>query len=386
LKLRFSVLLLLAAFAVGCHHEPSPTGIDLLPGSDIIGLATFDSQQALSAVRTSSYSKPTVAATAPYLSLGKTADYESRILIRWLNFPSDVVAGGSITSATITLHRAPYGFGDAAAPFSFEAREVKSWWSSYTFTSDSLATMQAQLGGVAGTYSGSAKDSVTFTVDTALVRSWLLLMGTQSFADIRGLLLQPTAGTGSVLAFESYEKAGKIPTLSLRMTLNGKDTTFAISALEDTFIATGPKVPATSLAVHGGLSTRGRLSIDVSGVPAGSIVNQAVLTLTPDKNATVKRYRGADSLLIHELKDTALMTLGDVSMYTQVADSSKHWVLKSYAFTQLVQNWVNHPEMNRGLVLQLISESSDLDLLAFHGADADPALRPKLTILYTKKP
>ena len=385
MKLRLSSILLLGVIAAGCHNEPSPTGIGLLPGTDLVGLETFDTQAAQSPVRSSTTFTPTPAATSPYLSLGKTAEYESSILLRWLSFPADIAEGGAIVSATVTLYRAPYGFGDVSAPLHFEAREVQQSWSSHTFTSDSLQNLRTGATPV-GAFSGAAGDSVTFTIDSTLVRSWLKLMSSQRYTEIYGLLLKAAGGTNAVLAFESFERLNKAPSLVLKMVYGGKDTVFNAATLEDTFIAKGPQLPPTGLAVHGGLSYRGKVRFDVSAVPRGCIVNQATLTLTIDPTATRKQFRTADSLVVYELKDSAAFALGDVSMVTQKADTANRLTAKSFALTQIVQRWVNHPEMNHGLALLKLNEASDLDLIGLFGAEATPERRPRLTILYTKKP
>ena len=378
-------VLLILVFAAGCKHEPSPTGIDLLPGSDLAGLETFDSRDLGIPARVSTYLQPTAGATAAFLPLGRTADYNSRILLRWLGWPSDIGDKGRIISATVTLYRAPYSFGETSAPFAFEARAVQKNWSSYTFTSDSLANLTVDAT-PAGSFSGTMKDSIQFQIDSTTVRSWLRLMNGQNFTEIFGLLLEAAPGINAIHTFDSFESGNNTPILRLVMSLDGStDTTFSASALEDTFVATGPAPLVTSLAVHGALSWRGTVAFDLSAIPPGSIVNSATLRLTIDPSRYRKNIRGIDSVRVYELADSAKRTPG--SEYTiSMPDSTNRIKASGYAMYRLVQRWVNHPEQNHGFMIVKVEEIGDMDLLAFYGSDAAPEQRPRLTVTYTRKP
>ncbi|MDH7515549.1 MAG: hypothetical protein QHI48_06730 [Bacteroidota bacterium] len=377
---------LTAAFALGsCMHEPSPTGLDLLPGEDLVGVERFDSRATDPEIRTSSWFVPANGATSQFLYLGKTEEYTGRIAIRWIGFPGSIAEAGRIVSASVTLYATPYKFGDTLTPLVFEAREILSPWSSYTLTSDSISAMR--LGSVpAGSFNGFVRDSVEFTLDTAVVRSWLVKMAALRYGEIYGVLLEPKSPSAAVYAFEAQEAFNRKPVFRIVMSLDGvNDTTFYASSLEDTFVAEGPKFSTASLTVHGGLSWRGGIRFDLSAVPRGSIVNAAALTFTVDPARRRDNIRGIDSLWVYARLDTVQNTLGSERTLTRTADSGR-FVAEGLVITRMVQRWVNHPETNNGFALVKLEEGSDLDGIGFYDAAAPAWLKPRLVITYTLKP
>ncbi len=368
-----------------CRQEPSPTGVELLPGEDLEGIESFDTRGAGAAVSTETWFSPIPAPSSQFLHLGSTGGYNSRIAIRWLSLPADIAGGGRIISAGVTLYRAPYRFGDTTAPFSITARDVQSSWSSWTLTSDSLKNLSLAPNPV-GSYSGPAKDSVEIGIDTTLVRGWLTKVNAGKHSEIYGLLLEAAAATDAVYAFEAVEAYNRTPVLRIVMSLNeGGDTTIYGSTLEDTYVVTGPGPSAAGLAVHGGLAWRGRIAFDLSAIPAGSIVNSAVLTLTADPSLRRDHTRGIDSVWVYQLLDETEKKLGSERMLTTAMDSGRHNA-GGLVVTRMVQRWVNRTQANYGFALVKIEESSDLDGIGFYAADAEAGLRPRLTVTYTKNP
>lgn len=383
----FFVLIGLLALACmpGCRHEASPTGIDLLPDSDLAGIEVYDSRGANSDARVSTFILPSVGNTSTFLPLGKTSDYTSRILLRWTGWPVDLASGGRIVSATVTLHASPFSFGQASGPLSFNAHAVRKQWSMYTFTSDSLAALTTDPV-PAGQYNGPVGDSIQFQLDSTLIRSWANGESGGQVTGVWGLLLEPTGATNTVYTFDASESSRKPATIRVVVARDGlADTTLVPLQIEDTFIASGPAPAVTELAVHGGLSWRGTVAFDLSAIPPGCIVNAASLRLTIDPSRTRKNIRGIDSVRVYELSDSATRSVG--SEYTiSTPDSGQRIIAKGLAMTRIVQRWVNHPERNRGFVLVKVEEAGDLDLLAFYGPGAAAELRPRLTVTFTRKP
>jgi len=378
-------LLLLGVFG-GCKQEPSPTGVDLLPPGDLTRIVVFNSTDSNVAIRTSTFFKPIPAANSSLLSLGKTKEYSARILLRWLNFPSDIGEKGSIVSAKVKLFRSPYHIGNQSSQFGFDVKEITSPWSSYTFTSDSTPVVMATP---SGTFSGTVGDSIEIDLDTTLVRSWLKKMADGRFTEIRGVLLDPTSGTDFVQAFEAFSSDYSLhnPQLTFVMNLGGStDSTLTAGAIENTYTATGPSLTNASLALHGGLAYRAKLFIDVSAIPAGSIINNVELYLHIDRSASRNYYRNGDSVLVYELADSTKDSLTTNSIVSKQTSETDMIMAQGISLVRAVQHWVNDKSRNHGLMLIKVGEVSDLDLTQFYGVEASAESRPKLIVTYTKQP
>jgi hypothetical protein len=388
-----SFLLLIACAALpGCRQDHSPTGIDALPGADLIGVRSFDTRKANATMTTSTSYHPISCATALYLSLGKTPEYESSTMLRWFALPTDVDSGGRIVSATVRMFVGPYHIGDSLSHFSFDVKEIKSFWSSYTFTADSLAALAVDPT-PKGSYSGVAKDSIDFAIDTAMVRGWLHKMAVEDYAGIYGILLEPSASNSAVLSFESvdartvggaYNTRG--PRLILVMNFGGADTTIIPSSTEDTYIARILQPITASLAVHAGLAWRGKVTFDVSGVPAGSIVNGVQLYLTKDPSKCRTHYRGIESVTVYEIVSATIDSLSSFYVTSRKGDTADVYVAEGSYLVSAVQRWVNNPGTNHGFKILKTGEITDLDYVEFYGAEAPPEKRPRLVITYTQRP
>jgi hypothetical protein len=387
--------ILAAAFFIslaGCHHDPSPTGIDALPGGDLIGVKSFDTRQANATVTATTFTHPVAGSAALYLSVGRTAQYESRTLLRWFEFPYTIADSGRIVSARIRLFASPYGINNSSSPVSFDVKAILSSWSSYTFTSDSLATMQVDPL-TRGSYTGPMADSIDVAIDSSLARSWLRLMAGDDFADIRGVMLEPAPGSSAIHAFESIDArtyGGSLnsrgPQLLITMNFGGADTTFVAASLEDACVTRALQAPTASVAVLGGVTWRSAVTFDISGIPAGSIINSASLYLTKNLTASHTGYRGVDSVLVYELPSANHDSLATTYSLAQPSGTTDQLIATGYPLIRAVQRWVNDTGRNFGLLLVRYSEVTDIDYLEFYGPEAAADKRPRLVITYTERP
>lgn len=375
---RFSPLLL-TLFFTACNQEPSSTGIGLLPQDDFVNVQSYDTRSDTAVVLTSTYKQRVTGEGSPFLSVGKADGYEGHALLRWL-LPSDIGEGGEIRSATIKLYVAPYHIGDKNLPLSMEIREVTSFWSSFTFSSDSLSKLtHRSLPG--GAFQAVVRDSVELAIDSSVVRTWLRRSAEFKSSEIYGLLLKPS-GDGLLQALESSE-SGRPPVFTIRMNWNGVDTLIQGSALEDTYVATGPNFTTESFLAHGALAYRGKVIIDISAIPPGSTINHASFEITVDRANSVTRYRGIDSLVALEMISGD--TTSSVSTLSRKGTNDV-FVFESFSLTRLVQKWVNTPSLNRGLAVMKVGEASDFDLLRFYDGAAQIEKRPRLVVTFTRQP
>jgi hypothetical protein len=397
-KLSSFVPLLL--FVLGCHHTPSPTGIDALPDSDLLGVFSYDSQRDSATITASTKSYTTTGAAAKYLSIGQTSEYTCSALLRWIDLPGDINMGGRIVSATLTLYPTKYGIGDLAAPFAFNVREITSSWSSHSLTADSLrAGKIVTKPGIAGSFSGVIGDSVVIALDTAMIRNWLSIasMGNENLGNIRGMFLEPATGSNAIRAFESSDPRSvydvvlnsKTPKLTIVVDKSSVQDTIRPTTIEDTYLAVTHTPVPTGLVVAGGTTLRGALRFDVSRIPAGSIINHVSLRLTIDDAACRRTYTGIDSVYVFESLSGEKDSTASYSIVTQKGDSGR-WVAEggtTLPLVRAVQHWVNDPLSNHGLILIKPEESSDLDRYVFFGADAiAPEKRPRLYVSYSQRP
>jgi len=379
-------LIVLSILLTACQNEPDPTGIGLIPEGDLVDARRFDSVRDSGTVRSSTAFVEVTGETSPALSVGEAEGYRARSLIRWFTIADTIGQGGRIVSATMRLHTAPYHIGDASTPLTIEVREVKSFWSSFTLTSDSLDALD-----IATEPSGSVTaalgddDSIDIAIDTALVRSWLVKLDSGLFYENYGVLIEAPGG-GGIRAFQSAE-GSQPPELTIVIeTASGLDTIRG-GTIEDTYVATGPDVTGESgITVHGALATRGKLFFDISGIPPASIINHVSLSVTIDRSRTTDHYSGRDSVLVYQNFDsTTAETLGTAVLTRVDGDNPDRLLAEGTMLLRAVQTWVNG-KGNHGLVLSHVGEASDIDRMTFFGAEADSTRRPRLVVTYTSKP
>lgn len=380
-------LVLLALVLASCSRESSPVGIEILPDNDFIGIRTYDSAKDSSVAATSStYEQPITASSSTIISVGSTAGYRSYCLMRWLFLPDSIGERGRIVEARVTMRPLGYHIGNGSSPLQFDVKEITSPWSSFTFTSKSLDTLGVDQM-PKGMFSGVIEDSVSiaFDIDTSLARKWLKLSAEYKNFDIRGILLDPSAYTSNVRAFQSA--FGDVPPkLSIVVEHQGILDTIEGGALEDTYVATGPTMESGSgMMLHGGLAYRGKLNIDVSAIPPKSIINNVKLYLTRDSLKTFKNYRGIDTILVYVSTNDETNTFPASGVMTRKGAHANEFIAEGGLLTAAVQDWIAGKK-NNGFIFIRLAEVSDLDQMWFYGVDAPPDKRPRLEITYTTEP
>ena len=379
-------LVVLSILLTACQNDPDPTGIGLIPEGDLVNAKRFDSVRDSGTVRSSTVFVEVTGETSPTLSVGEADGYFARSLIRWFTIADTIGQAGRIVSATMRLHTAPYHIGDPSLPLTLQVREVKSFWSSFTLTNDSLKHLDVapeSSGSVTATLGDD--DSIDIALDTALVRSWLVKMETGLFHENYGVLLEAPGGSG-IRAFRSAESS-QPPELTIVIeTASGLDTIRG-GTIEDTYVASGPDVTAESgITVHGALATRGKLLFDVSRIPPASIINHVTMYLTIDRSRTTGWYSGRDSVLVYQNFDSTTAKTAGSAVLTRVdGDNPDRLIAEGTMLLRAVQTWVNG-KGNHGLVLSHIGEASDIDRMTFFGAGADSTHRPRMVVTYTSKP
>ncbi len=385
-----SALALFLLFLTACQNDPDPTGIGLIPDEDLIGALRFDSQRDSASMRHATYSYPMTHAASTVLSVGAADGFESRALLRWLYLPDTIGNGGRIVSAVIRLRSRPYNIGGSAASYRLEAKEITSFWNSFTITSDSLRLGKLKYEATpAGVFEGTLgeTDSLEMAIDSVLIRKWLVNSQEGNFTKNYGVLLE-APGSGIIRSFQSLEIANASPPrLIVVMETAGKLDTLYGDTGDDTYIVTGEKrEDAERIILQGGVSIRGNLFFDVSAIPPASIINYATLYLTKDPGLSTHYYQGADTVLVYENVDSTKNTLrsGGIISRTDAAMPGV-FIADGVLLTRAVQSWVNG-KGNYGLILLAMNENTDLDRMAIYGAHAAADKRPRLVVTYTSQP
>ncbi len=379
----FAALLL---FLTACQNDPDPTGIGLVPDSDLIGALQFDSQRDSSALRSAVYPFVIKHGSSTSLSVGEADGYSARALLRWSYFPESIGRGGRIVSASVRLRSQPFHIGDITSSYRLEARKITSFWNSFTFSTaewDSFTFESTPAGAFEGSF-GEA-DSIDFALDSTLVRTWFVAVIDTNVKNY-GILLEAPAG--GIRSFHSVDAgAGLAPELTIIMEMNGVLDTVRGESSDDTYIATGPlREDAQRIVLQSGTSVRGQLFFDLSAIPPASIINYATLYLTMDPALGTAHYRGADSVLVYESVDSTANILSSSGVVTRLDDSMPGVLTaEGLPIIRAVQNWVNR-KGNYGFVLVAMNENTDLDRFALYGADAAADKRPRLVVTYTSKP
>lgn len=393
--MKCKTLFLLLSFTIiflnipGCTEDPGTTGYQAIPPEDIIGVKTFDTRLASSAVRTYSYLSQITHASSDLLSLGKANGYESSVLMRFVSLSDSNASGGKFLSVTVSWKPTAYVIGDKNASLTFQVKQIRSAWSSLSFTADSLSTIVTDAA-AKGSFTGIVSDTnaIQFELDTTMVREWFVDFKNGNTSSILGVLLTPSTNNTTLRAFHSSEaiSSWQRPVLTVVKDGNGKIDTFKVDVYEDTFVAAGP-LP-NSLApfeVHSGLAHRGFLWFDVSAIPPHSTINNVQLELTLNRQTSQFYYRGVDSLLVQETVDSVkreiispgalgLRKNGDVYSFTSIP------------LIRAVQQWVSRTNLNYGLTIRSVSEINDLDLYVLFDANADSLRRPRLIVTYSTAP
>ncbi len=294
----------------------------------------------------------------------------------------------NVLSATLRL-RLSYRLGDATGPFSFDVYRVTRPWNAATLSWDSVQTGFYDASTKRGTFSATVTSDTAFLsvdLDTAMVREWI---SSTAAIDARyGIILVPTPSSSvrGFVQFGASDSTSYYPTLQI-IAANTSGTTRDTATYSSgmaTFVGdvTLPNDPGI-ISVQAGVVYRGRLRFDVSFIPRGTVINNAMLSLdAAPASSRLTSFTADTSVLVHvALSDdpsnlegaTAVLHPASGTITTFTGDIS-----------HAVQSWVKGP--NYGLVLRngLPAETSRFDLYGFYGVRAaTAAVRPRLKIVYS---
>jgi hypothetical protein len=361
-------------------EDPNPVGASLLPGSDLLKIDTTTTP---STANSSQKAVPNPGLPNRLL-IGKTADYESWGLLRFVSIPDSLVLI-NVLDASVTL-RASYHFGDSLAPFSMTVHRVLNSWGTDSLTIDSLkATGFYETAAQANVSVSSIGDTATisFPLDTSMVRTWVnaaLDTATTNF----GLLLKPT-NFSVIKGFES----GVSPTTAFRPQVMIRYSRPGLTRVDTVVVNTSIVAYAafanntawlsdsSHIYVRNGLAYRGSIDFDISGIPAGSPVHKAVLEMTLDPAASKLNSLTTDSLFAYFVSTDGVLTNSYALGEPTFVNGKKVY---SFTVTNFVQYWTKNVNP-RTIAVGGYTERSTVDSFVFFGASS--AFKPKLLITYS---
>jgi hypothetical protein len=297
-----------------------------------------------------------------------------------------------VFGANLTL-RFESWFGDSTGQLSFNIYRVSLPWDETTLTWDAVQAAGFYEQYVSrGSYSAGAgpdTQSVTISLDTAMVRQWLATATTTTNTKY-GILLVPTSGCSIVRGFNEYgfDSTGYYPTLQI---IAGSPSgtprdTASYTIAYDTWVgntenlATNPQL----IYIQSGVEYRSTLSFDVSFIPRGAVINSANLLLTSDPATTRSNRFTTDSTfqLATTLSPSVRTNLDLTSAVTGVRRGG---TLLTYSadMTRPVQIWNRLPNYGVTLMPSVFEERVSFQLLTFFNEKAPPSLRPSLKLKYS---
>jgi hypothetical protein len=369
-----AVLLSFLLLPSGCSEDPGEVGRGLLTDQDTLHLETGD----IPGTSLSNFLNR-INGNSGRALVGLSQDLEARSIMEFTGIPA-FGSGVTIDSATIFL-KIDYRFKDSTGEFGLTAHNMLHAWTT-SFTWDSLAGSydNANAGTFVTTIAGS-DTSVSFHIDTALVRQW-------SQAGSGSIMLIPSLTTRLVLGFPNTTIAGDVRPLLTISYRNTADTTitFAPRASRAIFVANAslPSPPQVTF-VQAGVRYSGLLRFDSLAIPPNVSVLKAYLEVSVDQSSSFFNNFSRDSLIAFLSRKNVYpydsLVLGSICS-PEIVGTRKFY---RGDVTNIVQQWISR-EANNGFVLRAYGDFTTLDRYGVFGPAAAAGFRPKLTVSYTTLP
>ncbi|MFC2082219.1 DNRLRE domain-containing protein [Bacteroidota bacterium] len=386
-------LLIILILAVSCNEDPTSVGSQLIPGGDFLDFQILDSFTD-TLQQTSSYTLDDIdLKRSTKILVGKNENIESWMLMRFLMlFPDSALQPLTVDSLNIVSTkvemRPNYRFGDPAGTFDFTVHRVYDAWTPSGFDKDSMSSLVYDPADYSS--NKTVTDSlITFDIDTSLVLDWLRRTWDLSYPENHGVVFIPTPNTTRIFGFPGYDAYTTefLTQISIVYEKPGIFTdTVVVIPFSDVHAVRGemPIGNPENIILQGGLTTRGQLHFDVSEIPQNSIVNRATLQLFVDTLETVNGTVPTDSIRVFIYKNVETKSIIDSTIYyTLVRDSGSAFY--EGEVSRLVQEWISGVD-NQGFRINISDEARSVNKIAIKGSDSsDPALRPRLKVIYSKK-
>ncbi|MGE5497798.1 MAG: DNRLRE domain-containing protein [Syntrophothermus sp.] len=382
-KISFLLLMIiLPVLLASCNDDPSSVGLNLLQNGDLI------------IIQPDSLPKPEVTPNVldivleggnPIL-LGKYKNTTAKMLVNFnihisLDSINTVLQNNSRTVQSAWIEMTPkYKIG-GESKISFNLFRIKSKWSiTSRFNYDSLAVLAGKTEQVTSTYDTQLDSVYKVILNGQQVTGWLKDTSTDSL----GLFFDP-ANTDNITGFQNIANSTSATVMKLKVVLNNPvSSTDTLTFLPVNSIHVVNKfqnistIPANGIVLQGGTGLHARLKFQLPNLPAGTVINSAVLEMKYDSTQTDKGSQFFSTLDVRFLKDAE----GKKPDSTATYSISLNGDVYSGEIGPLVQKWVSSKQQNNGLDLSIQNEEGTADKIFIRN---DAQYWPKLKIIYTAK-
>ncbi len=385
---RLLVLSALSVLLSACSDDPTEQNALLTPQLPFVEMAVRETT--IVATGGSTFKQFTAMNSTVNL-VGRSGKYTASTVLAFYAsyFPNrDTV---NVISATLYLRGASF-YGDSTGQLAFTVHRLNHTWNQGTLTWDSVQTDFYDPSVIRGNYSGRIgldTEKVAIDLDTAMAREWMVTPTSTDFTLRYGIILVPTASATVVRGFQSFENDSTAWVPSVRLICSNLAgtviDTVTYSLGVDTFVGnvdgldSDPKLDY----LQAGIVYRSIMNFDVSLLPKGAIVNNALLTLHRDPATSwLNRFAGDTAVAVHVMQGTTTTSAFEATSATAriVPGSATTYTAN---ITHAVQSWVRGP--NDGLLLRTdgAREFHSFDLVTVYNYLADSTRVPRLKIIYS---
>ena len=391
MKSLFTSTIILGIFSLivlSCSDDPSSIGADLI-GSENLYVNTFNTQND-STVQNSIYYKEVVSlGLSTRIFIGIKGDIEASTLMKF-DFLLDDSLKNSFLNDSITVIEAEiklypnYTYNDAQQSMDFTIHKINNYWTSSTYTIDSLPLLMYDNQDVSS--NKIFTDSIyTLDIDNNLVLSWMKTSLDTTLEKNYGIYFKPTPGSGKIIGFPAYSLSDT-SYASLTVIINKAGSyvdTITGYLTSDVSVISGdlPVLPAGEIGIQGGLTVRSKLFFNITNIPENVVINNAQLIITQDTLSSVTSKSGAGSMAVFGIVDS---TTDSVDVYSSVIMTKKDNIFTGN-ITSILDKWVNKKD-NQGLIITTGTLTDNLELIAIKGSDYSNFLeRPQIKVTYTSQ-
>lgn len=384
-----SILFLFTVLFVSCTDDPASVGLPLLKDEDFIRILELDSFNDSLSQQSKNIERVLPLGLAESILLGKKNNVSSSFLIRFFFGLNDTLVGQlnnnqvQVVSSKIEFN-VNYHYGDKEAQLEFTAHRVTSDWDPLVFKVDNIPNLVYDVDNAL--LDKNMSDSLyTMSIENALVDKWLKAAADTNLTKEYGLYFIPSELSEKIVGFQALSSISisNMPKLTVIVSRPGNVVdTLSFYPSADVHMVKGSIPPVSErMFVQSGTTINSILWFDVSALPENAIINNANLTLTAD---TLNQLFGSafiDFVVARFITDTTDIKFNEELFVRLDKDGTSY---KGDA-ARLVQSW-NRKTENLGMLITPALNDEGVELFSFYSSDAaDPALRPRLEIIYTEK-
>jgi len=394
IKILFWAVFFITAF-VGCSESPGNMGNDLIKddfGQDVVVVKTFSTHNTPVDQNSKVISGPDSVATGAWgkVLIGKMENVNSKFLVKFnTTLPDSVFTpykDGDITVLSAKLEIVPnIVIGkESLNGYRFEAFKL----------SEKIKTKFTKKDPI--NYTGNnlvSNFSLTDTLITAdfdknIITEWLKEKNGDSTANY-GAVFKPSGSNNNIVRVSTRINGKTKYDLKISFIVKNKgswvDTLFffpqgAINITDGTM----PNYASDELAIQGGVPSRANYWFNKDQLPKKIAVNNATLEFFINKESSLLRKKGQDTLELSFYTNAAKDTLDFGRGTTYLVKEKDKNSFKGDA-TQFIQRMLEN-NYKYGFRIRARSENINVSKIVLKNhLVSDPALKPKLTIKYSQK-